>query len=144
VRNQEYQFGGTLTSDGAHLFPVRVYYEDTDFSGNVYHAAYLKFFERARTEFLRANDVHHQKLFEEEGIAFAVRSMNIDYDRAAHIDDMLEVTTSVLEMKGSRFILEQIMRRGDEVVTRAKVVAVTIKANGKPTRLPDGLRKRFE
>lgn len=137
------QFGGALQSDGSHLFPVRVYYEDTDFSGNVYHAAYLKFFERARTEFLRAHDVHHQKLFEEEGIAFAVRSMQIDYDRAAHIDDVLEATTSVLEMKGSRFILEQILRRSDEVITRAKVVAVTMKANGRPTRLPDRLRERF-
>lgn len=137
------QFGGALQADGSHVFPVRVYYEDTDFSGNVYHAAYLKFFERARTEFLRAHDVHHQKLFEEEGIAFAVRSMQIDYDRAAHIDDILEATTSVLEMKGSRFILEQVMRRGDEVITRAKVVAVTMKTNGRPTRLPPALRARF-
>ncbi|WP_027834957.1 tol-pal system-associated acyl-CoA thioesterase [Maritalea myrionectae] len=137
------QFGGALQADGSHVFPVRVYYEDTDFSGNVYHAAYLKFFERARTEFLRAHDVHHQQLFEQEGIAFAVRSMQIDYDRAAHIDDILEATTSVLEMKGSRFILEQILRRGEDVITRAKVVAVTMKANGRPTRLPERLRARF-
>lgn len=137
------QFGGTLQEDGSHSFPVRIYYEDTDFSGNVYHAAYLKFFERARTEFLRAHDVHHQKLFEEEGIAFAVRSMQIDYDRAAHIDDLVDVTTRVIEMKGSRFILEQILRRDDEVITRARVVAVTMKSNGRPTRLPDALRARF-
>ncbi|MCF4099685.1 tol-pal system-associated acyl-CoA thioesterase [Maritalea mediterranea] len=137
------KFGGALQADGSHIFPVRVYYEDTDFSGNVYHAAYLKFFERARTEFLRAHDVHHQQLFDEEGIAFAVRSMQIDYDRAAHIDDILEATTRVLEMKGSRFILEQILRRGDEVITRARVVAVTMKANGRPTRLPAELRSRF-
>lgn len=137
------QFGGALQDDGSHKFPVRIYYEDTDFSGNVYHAAYLKFFERARTEFLRVHDVHHQKLFEEEGIAFAVRSMQIDYDRAAHIDDLVEVTTKIIEMKGSRFILEQILRRDDEVITRARVVAVTMKSNGRPMRLPDTLRARF-
>ena len=68
----------------SHRFPVRVYYEDTDFSGNVYHAAYLHFFERGRTEFLRAEGVHHSELIE-EGIAFAVRSMEIDFPRAAQL-----------------------------------------------------------
>ena len=73
----------------AHRFEVRVYYEDTDFSGNVYHAAYLHFFERARTEFLRAEGIHHSELAK-EGIAFAVRSMEIDFAGAAHIDDLLD------------------------------------------------------
>ena len=74
-------FGGALRDDGAHIFPVRVYFEDTDFSGNVYHAAYLKFFERARTEYLRAHGIHHPELAQ-EGMAFAVREMTISYDRA--------------------------------------------------------------
>ena len=81
----------------SHRFPVRVYYEDTDFSGNVYHAAYLHFFERGRTEFLRAEGIHHSELIG-EGIAFAVRSMEIDFPRAAHIDDELVVDTAVLDI----------------------------------------------
>ncbi|MGJ8529072.1 tol-pal system-associated acyl-CoA thioesterase [Maritalea sp.] len=140
MNNQQYPFGGEVTNDGAHLFPVRIYYEDTDFSGNVYHAAYLKFFERARTEFLRAHGVHHQQLFETEGIAFAVRSLNIEYLRAAHIDDLLEVTTSVVEMKGTRMKLMQILRRDGNIITQAEVSAVAINAKGRPTRLPQNLR----
>ncbi|MCZ4273672.1 tol-pal system-associated acyl-CoA thioesterase [Maritalea porphyrae] len=142
--NQNYQFGGQLTSDGAHLFPVRVYYEDTDFSGNVYHAAYLKFFERARTELLRAHNVHHETLLAENGVAFAVRSLNIEYLQAAHIDDLLEVSSQVIEMKGSRLTIEQVMRRGGDVITQAKVVAVAIKTDGKPTRLPQSIRNALE
>jgi acyl-CoA thioester hydrolase len=122
----------------SHRFPVRVYYEDTDFSGNVYHAAYLHFFERGRTEFLRDVGVHHSELIK-EGIAFAVRSMEIEFVRAAHIDDELVVDTSLIEMTGARFTLDQSIERGDELVTRAKVVAVAIKTDGKPTRLPRSL-----
>lgn len=144
MSNQDYQFGGTLTSDGAHLFPVRVYYEDTDFSGNVYHAAYLKFFERARTELLRAHDVHHEKLLAEDGVAFAVRSLNIEYLQAAHIDDLLEVTSEVVEMKGGRLTIAQVIRCGGKIITRAKVVAVSIKSDGKPTRLPQLIRNALE
>jgi acyl-CoA thioester hydrolase len=70
-----------------HHLAVRVYYEDTDFSGNVYHASYLKFFERGRTEFLRDLGIHHSELAE-QGIAFAVRSMQIEFEGAAHIDDL--------------------------------------------------------
>jgi acyl-CoA thioester hydrolase len=122
----------------SHRFPVRVYYEDTDFSGNVYHAAYLHFFERGRTEFLRDVGVHHSELIK-EGIAFAVRSMAIEFVRAAHIDDELVVDTSLLDMTGARFTLDQSIERGDELVARAKVVAVAIKTDGKPTRLPRSL-----
>ena len=122
----------------SHRFPVRVYYEDTDFSGNVYHAAYLHFWERGRTEFLRDVGVHHSELIK-EGIAFAVRSMEIEFVRAAHIDDELVVDTSLIEMTGARFTLDQSIERGDELVARANVVAVAIKTDGKPTRLPRSL-----
>ncbi|MCD7060455.1 YbgC/FadM family acyl-CoA thioesterase [Pelagibacterium xiamenense] len=135
-------FGGSLQPDGSHLFPVRVYFEDTDFSTNVYHAAYLKFFERARTEFLRAHGIHHAELAA-EGLAFAVRHLEISYDRAAHIDDLLEVETRQLEMSGARFVLEQILRRDGEVVASAKVTAVLLNAAGRPVRLPAALRARF-
>jgi acyl-CoA thioester hydrolase len=124
-----------------HNFSVRVYYEDTDFSGNVYHAAYLKFFERARTEFLRAEGIHHSELAR-EGIAFAVRSMQIDFLRPAHIDDLLEVTTGLVAVSGARMTLEQSIRRGDSLLTQAKLVVVAI-ARGRATRLPRALVARL-
>lgn len=135
-------FGGKLGSDGIHRFPVRVYYEDTDFSTNVYHAAYLKFFERARTEFLRALDIHHRKL-SEEGVAFAVRSLNLDFEGAAHIDDVLEVTTEVMAVSGARLRLLQTLSREDALITRAEVLVVAIRPGGGPARLPAALRARL-
>ena len=133
-------FGGALGEDGVHRFPVRVYFEDTDFSTNVYHAAYLKFFERARTEFLRAQGIHHSELIA-EGLAFAVREMTISYDRPAHIDDLLEVTTVMAEAGGARFLLGQTLLRGEETICRAKVLAVLLNERGRPVRLPERLRK---
>jgi acyl-CoA thioester hydrolase len=125
-----------------HHFPVRIYYEDTDFSGNVYHAAYLKFFERGRTEFLRDEGIHHSELAE-QGIAFAVRSMEIAYDGAAHIDDLLTVTTEVAAISGARLTLDQVILRGDVVLTRATVVVVAIKTSGGAARMPKAILERF-
>ena len=118
-----------------HRFPVRVYYEDTDFSGLVYHSAYLHYFERARTEFLRAIGVHHSELIR-DGIAFAVRSMQIEFEAAAHIDDMLEVETGVEEFTPARLRLDQQVIRAGKVITRAKVLVVAIGATGRPARMP--------
>jgi acyl-CoA thioester hydrolase len=122
---------------GAHQLQVRVYYEDTDFSGNVYHAAYLHFLERGRTEFLRDIGIHHSELAK-DGMAFAVRSMEIDFARAAHIDDLLVVDTAVAEFSGARLTLDQSIERGDELIARAKVVVVAIKG-GRAVRLPVAL-----
>lgn len=121
-----------------HRFTVRVYYEDTDFSGIVYHAAYLHFFERARTEFLRALGVHHSQLIQ-DGVAFAVRSMQIEFDAAAHIDDLLDVETRVDRVTQARLHLDQQIRCSGAVITRAKVMVVAIKASGKPARMPAAL-----
>jgi len=118
----------------SHRHEVRVYYEDTDFSGAVYHAAYLHFFERGRTEFLRAEGVHHSELAK-EGVAFAVRSMEIEFLRAAGIDDLLVVDTAVSGLTGVRLTLDQSIERGDELIARAKVVVVAVKA-GRAVRLP--------
>ncbi|MEO5806103.1 tol-pal system-associated acyl-CoA thioesterase [Devosia sp.] len=126
----------------AHRFPVRVYYEDTDFSGNVYHAAYLKFFERGRTEFLRDQGVHHFELAK-QGMAFAVRSMQIEFVGAAHIDDLLQVETTVAGVGGARLTLEQTISRDGVVLTQAKVLVVAIKTSGGVARLPRELRERF-
>lgn len=125
-----------------HLFPVRIYYEDTDFSGNVYHAAYLKFFERGRTEFLRDEGIHHSELAA-QGIAFAVRSMDIAFDGAAHIDDLLTVTTEVAAVSGARLTLTQAILRDDIVLTRATVMVVAIKTSGGPARMPRAILERF-
>ena len=118
----------------SHRHEVRVYYEDTDFSGAVYHAAYLHFFERGRTEFLRAEGIHHSELAK-EGVAFAVRSMEIEFLRAAGIDDLLVVDTAVSGLTGVRLTLDQSIERGDELIARAKVVVVAVKA-GRAVRLP--------
>jgi acyl-CoA thioester hydrolase len=127
---------------GPHRFEVRVYYEDTDFSGNVYHAAYLHFFERARTEFLRAEGIHHSELAR-EGIAFAVRRMEIDFAGAAHIDDLLTVETAVLSRTGARLTLEQVIARGSAVLARATVVVVAITTGGRAARMPKAILARF-
>lgn len=122
-----------------HRFAVRIYYEDTDFSGNVYHAAYLKFFERARTEFLRDAGIHHFELAK-DGIAFAVRSMSIDFLAPAHIDDMLTVITEPLESSGARLMLRQTILREDLVLIEASLTVVAIKTSGGPARLPKAIR----
>ena len=116
-------------------FTARVYYEDTDFSGNVYHAAYLHFFERARTEFLRERGVHHSELVK-DGIAFAVRTMTIDFKGAAHIDDLLEVTTEVTSLSAVRLNLVQSITRDGLELTRAEVQVVAIKTSGGVARMP--------
>ena len=125
-----------------HSFPVRVYYEDTDFSGNVYHAAYLKFFERGRTEFLRDAGIHHNELAG-QGIAFAVRSMDIQFDGAAHIDDLLTVVTVVTQLTGARLMLAQTILRGETILTRAHVTVVAIKTSGGTARMPAAILARF-
>ena len=122
-----------------HTFPVRIYYEDTDFSGNVYHAAYLKFLERARTEFLRDAGILHFELAK-EGIAFAVRSMTIDFIAPAHIDDLLTVVTEPLEASGARLMLRQTILREDILLTKAELTVVSIKTSGGPARLPVSIR----
>lgn len=118
----------------SHRIEVRVYYEDTDFSGAVYHAAYLHFFERGRTEFLRAEGIHHSELAK-DGIAFAVRTMEIVFARAAHIDDLLLVETAVAEVSGARLALDQSISRNGEPIARARVVVVAVK-DGRAARLP--------
>lgn len=123
----------------ADRFDVRVYYEDTDFSGNVYHAAYLKFYERARTEWLRSLGVSHVEMGE-AGLAFAVRDMQIDFLKPAHIDDALRVVTRPMEARGAWVLLEQEIWRGDEKLGRAAVRVVTIKPGGGPARLPKQLK----
>lgn len=122
-----------------HLFPVRVYYEDTDFSGLVYHAGYLRYMERGRTEFLRALGLDQMRLLDETGTAFAVRSLSVEFLRPARMDDQLVVETVPVELSGASFRVAQAVRRGEETLVTAEGRAVCLKA-GRPTRIPAELR----
>lgn len=123
-----------------HLFNVRIYFEDTDFSGNVYHASYLKFYERARTEWLRGLGFAHSELAE-QGLGFVVRQMNVYFLAPAHIDDMLEITTQLINGHGAQVLLSQEIWRGTEKLNRADVRVVMVNDKGRPTRLPELLRR---
>ena len=130
--------------DGRHVMAVRVYYEDTDFSGIVYHANYLRFMERGRTNFLRLLGADQRGLFEETekeapGFAFVVRSMTLDFRAPARMDDVLTITTVPAEVKGASITLAQTVARGDEVLVEAQV-RVAFVSNGKAQRIPKPLR----
>jgi len=128
---------GAFGEDKIHRLPVRVYYEDTDFSGVVYHARYLHFFERGRTDSLRCLGIHHSELAEHDApTAFAVRRMNIEFERAARVDDALVVETTYKPQKGPRLMMEQTLKRGDVVIASASVQAVCIDQTGKAKRPP--------
>lgn len=132
---------GGRFEDRVHILPVRVYYEDTDFSGVVYHASYLRFAERGRSDFLRLAGVHHAELLDDEQArAFAVRRMEIDFLKAARIDDVLEVRTTFGHASGARLLAQQEIRLGSEPIWRADIVAACIDLDGKPKRLPEPVR----
>jgi acyl-CoA thioester hydrolase len=124
--------------EGRHVLPVRVYYEDTDFTGIVYHANYLKFCERGRSDMLRVIGIAHREL-SRTGLAFAVRRMNCDFLKPAIIDDLLDVVTRPAEIGGARLVLDQSVLRGDESLFTAEVTLALIDANGRPRRLPEAL-----
>jgi acyl-CoA thioester hydrolase len=128
---------GAFGDDKVHRLPVRIYYEDTDFSGVVYHARYLHFFERGRTDSLRCLGIHHSELAKHENpTAFAVRRMSIEFERAARVDDALVVETVFRPQKGPRLMMEQTLMRGEEIITRARVEAVCIDGGGRIKRPP--------
>jgi acyl-CoA thioester hydrolase len=124
---------------GLHVLPVRVYYEDTDFSGAVYHANYLKFCERGRSDCLRLLGIRHHEMHwhETEGrMGFVVRRMICDFRRAARIDDLLEVETRFRDMAGARMELGQKILRQSEVLFAAEVTVALVDAMGRPKRFP--------
>ena len=126
--------------NGVHILPVRVYYEDTDFSGVVYHASYLRFLECGRTDFLRLAGVDQSTLHAGgEGIIFAVRRMTIDYFKPARMDDVLVVETRTADVRGASLVIAQRILRGDEVIVTADVRVAAI-SEGRPARVPDELR----
>jgi acyl-CoA thioester hydrolase len=126
-------------------FPVRVYYEDTDAAGVVYYANYLKFLERARSEWLSARGFEVAALEQGDGIAFAVRRVEIDYLKPARLGERLSVTFAVVEGYRSRLVALQEIFRGDELLTRARVTVVCLdQASWKPVRIPAALLAHME
>lgn len=125
-----------------HRLSLRVYYEDTDLAGVVYYANYLRFIERARTEWARERGVDQGRLREEAGLVFAVRRVEADYLRPARFDDLLEVRTEVAEATGARLLLTQEVWRGEDRLFAARVVLAAMDAAGRPRRIPAGLLGR--
>ena len=130
--------------DGRHQMAVRVYYEDTDFTGIVYHASYLRFMERGRTNYLRLIGADQRALFEQAekeapGFAFVVRSMSIEFLKPARMDDLLAILTAPEEVKGASMTLHQRVMRGEEVLSEAHV-RVAFVSGGRARPIPKPLR----
>ncbi|MDG2520919.1 tol-pal system-associated acyl-CoA thioesterase [Caulobacter segnis] len=127
-----------------HHLPVRIYYEDTDFTGVVYHANYLRYFERGRSDFLRLAGISHTDLAgRDDPAAFVVVRMEIDFKRAAKVDDALTVVTLYDAVKGPRLLVTQRIMRGDELIAQAAVEAACITMDGRPRRPPADMVERL-
>lgn len=127
-----------------HSHPVRVYYEDTDLAGIVYYANYLKFIERGRSEWVRARGLDQTRIKAEDGIVFAVRRVEADYLRPARFDDLLQVTTALVELGGARIVLDQAVLRGADRLFTARVTLVCLGADGRAARLPAPVRAALQ
>jgi acyl-CoA thioester hydrolase len=125
-----------------HRLNLRVYYEDTDFSGRVYHASYLRFLERGRTEWLRAQGFEQRQLAASAAVVFAVRRLEIDYLRPALMDDLLAIETTIAAVGGASIDFLQFVLRGEEKIVRASVNVVAL-SDGRPMRLPRDMRTQF-
>ena len=120
-----------------HVLPVRIYYEDTDFTGMVYHANYLRYFERGRSDFFRLAGISHTALLAlPEPTAFTLVRLELDFKRAARIDDALWVRTAYDEVRGARLMVSQRIVRGDDLIAQAQVEAVCINMSGRAIRPP--------
>jgi acyl-CoA thioester hydrolase len=126
-----------------HSFSLRVYYEDTDSAGVVYHANYLKFAERGRSEMLRSLGFPHRKLAAEDGVGFAVRRCSVEYLAPARLEDALDVDTTLVELGAATLNLRQQVRRGSELLADLEVLVACIGRDGRPRRVPLALRARL-
>lgn len=123
----------------ASTLPIRIYYEDTDFSGVVYHASYLRFMERGRTEYLRERGLGQLQMSKSEGIMFVVKRLEADYCSPALMDDEIIVKTAICEMRGASFVMDQQILRGNDCLVKAKVTVAGL-LNRRPVRLSDSLK----
>lgn len=126
-----------------HRFDLSVYYEDTDLAGIVYYANYLKFIERARSEWVQKLGIDQMRLKAERGLVFAVRRIEADYLQAAKFGDRLQVSTRVLDITGARVRLEQTVERDKEALFKAIVTLIALTDSGKATRLPAEFRLKL-
>jgi acyl-CoA thioester hydrolase len=128
-----------------HKVTYRVYFEDTDAGGVVYHANYLNFCERGRTELLRACGYTNQSIIQKEGVIFVVAHITADYIKPLFLEDEIEVETTLARAKNTSMIMNQIIRRDDGIVFNAEVTLVCVnKETVKPTRIPGDVREAFE
>ena len=128
----------------AHVYTLRVYFEDTDAGGMVYYANYLKFAERARTEMLRAAGVSHAEMVAQDGLMLVVKRCAAEYRRSARLDDELAVETRVSGVTGASIVLDQAVRRGSETLVDVVVTIACVTKEGRATRLPDRLRQALD
>jgi acyl-CoA thioester hydrolase len=133
--------GSGTIEGGAHYYGLRIYFEDTDAGGIVYHASYLRFAERARTEALRAMGLPHSEMMLRHGMIFVVRRVELDYQRPARLDDWLVIETRPTAIGGASATLRQTIRRGDEVLVIADVTLVSVRQEtGRADRIPSAWR----
>ena len=128
-----------------HVLPVRIYYEDTDTSGIVYHANYLRYCERGRSDFLRMAGVRHLVMLEGESkLVWTLRRISLDYMRPARVDDLLMVRTRYTEMAGARLVGEQEIYKGADLLCTARIEAAVITLDGRPRRIPADIREKLQ
>ena len=125
-------------------YKVKVFYEDTDAGGVVYYANYLKFFERARTEAIAEIGLSNKKLLDKFGVLIIVKSCNIDYKKPAKLEDQLEIKSIISSISNSSFKMTQKVFRDDDLLTSSEIHLVIVDKKGKPSRIPDELRKKIK
>ena len=139
----DFPVAGRMVGD-TFIYPLRVFYEDTDAAGIVYYANYLKFIERARTEMLRAGGIDHSGMQAEHGVLFVVRRCTLDYRLPARLDDMLEIHTRIIAVKGASLAAEQDVLREFETLVHIELRLACITGDGAPARFPAALRAALE
>ena len=133
-----------LNTNRTFNFPIKVYYEDTDAEGVVYYANYLKFIERARTEMINACDTSLKILHKDHDSRFIVKICNLDFIKSAHLEDVLEVKTSLKKLSNASFVLNQNIFHDEYLILKAEVVIVCINRDYKPSKIPDFLKKKIQ
>lgn len=126
-----------------HDFPIRVYYDDTDAGGVVYHANYFKFTERARTEYLRSMGFENTKIRDQHGIIIVVKTLEAEYHSPSRLDDFLTIQTRILSVKNTSFVMEQKAIRDGICIFNMNVVCVCINGEGRPSKIPDDVKEAF-
>ena len=125
-------------------FNIKVYYEDTDAGGVVYYANYLKFLERARSEAIYSLGFSNKELLENHGILLIVKSCNIQYKKPAQLEDLLEISTEVTSFTKTSILMKQLILKSKDIISEAEVHLVAVDKKGKPTKIPDQLKRKLE